>query len=120
CQNIYDLFPILKDRADQLGTNLSGGEQQMLAIGRALMSDPKVILFDELSLGLAPVIIKDIYEKVREINAKGIAVVLVEQDIKRSLKACNRAYVLQEGRMTMEGNPENLTDADIKQAYFEV
>ena len=117
-QKIYDLFPILGKRASQLGTNLSGGEQQMLAIGRALMSEPTLILFDEISLGLAPLIIKNIYEKVREINTKGITVVLVEQDIKRSLKASSLTYIFQEGRMVLSGDPAKLTEDEVKKAYF--
>lgn len=118
CQKIYKLFPILDERSDQLGINLSGGEQQMLAIGRALMSNPKLILFDELSLGLSPLIISDIYETVKEINKQGITVVLVEQDTKRSLKACDRACILKEGRIVLEGDPATLTEKMVKQAYF--
>lgn len=115
---VHDLFPILKERSVQMGQNLSGGEQQMLAIGRALMSEPKLILFDEISLGLAPVVIKDIYEKVGEINNKGITIVLVEQDIQRSLKAAHTAYVLLEGKVVLEGAPETLTEEEVKKAYF--
>lgn len=118
CKKIFSLFPILKERADQLGTNLSGGEQQMLAIGRALMSNPQLILFDEISLGLSPLIIRDIYEKVKEINDEGITVVLVEQDIKRSLKASEWTYVLAEGRVVLQGRPERLTETQIRNAYF--
>lgn len=118
CRKIFKLFPILEERQDQFGTNLSGGEQQMLAIGRALMSQPKILLFDEISLGLSPLIIKNIYEKVKEINSAGITVILVEQDIKRSLKVCDRAYVMQEGRMVLQGPPESLSKEAVKQAYF--
>ncbi|MFC1577976.1 ABC transporter ATP-binding protein [Thermodesulfobacteriota bacterium] len=120
CQKIYNLFPILGERANQLGTNLSGGEQQLLAIGRALMSEPKLILFDEISLGLAPLIIKDIYEKIKEINREGISVVLVEQDIKRSLKASSWTYIFQEGRIALSGDPAVLTEEEVKKAYFGV
>lgn len=120
CQKIYNLFPILGERTAQLGTNLSGGEQQMLAIGRALMSEPKLILFDEISLGLAPLIIKDIYEKVKEINQEGITVVLVEQDIKRSLKASSWTYIFQEGHIALSGDPAVLTEEEVKKAYFGV
>jgi len=120
CQKIYNLFPILGERANQLGTNLSGGEQQILAIGRALMSEPKLILFDEISLGLAPLIIKDIYEKIKEINREGISVVLVEQDIKRSLKASSWTYIFQEGRIALSGDPAVLTEEEVKKAYFGV
>lgn len=117
-EKIYTLFPILADRINQLGTDLSGGEQQMLAIGRALMGSPKMILFDEISLGLAPLVIKDIYEKVKEINQEGIAVVLVEQDIKRSLKASSMTYIFLEGRMVLSGDPAQLTEEEVKKAYF--
>ena len=120
CQKIYELFPILGERANQLGTNLSGGEQQMLAIGRALMSEPKLILFDEISQGLAPLIIKDIYEKIKEINREGIAVVLVEQDITRSLKASNWTYIFQKGHIALNGDPTVLTEEEVKKAYFGV
>ncbi len=118
CKKIFSLFPILEERADQLGTNLSGGEQQMLAIGRALMSDPQLILFDEISLGLSPLIIKDIYQKIKDINNEGITVLLVEQDIKRSLKASEWTYVLQEGRVVLQGKPDSLTEVQIRKAYF--
>jgi branched-chain amino acid transport system ATP-binding protein len=117
-QKIYNLFPILAERANQLGTNLSGGEQQMLAIGRALMSEPTLILFDEISLGLAPLIIKNIYDKVRDINREGITVVLVEQDIKRSLKASSHTFIFQEGHMVLSGYPAVLTEEEVKKAYF--
>jgi branched-chain amino acid transport system ATP-binding protein len=115
---ILKLFPILEQRANQMGTNLSGGEQQMLAIGRALMSEPSLILFDEISLGLAPLIIKSIYEKVRDINKEGITIVLVEQDIKRSLKACSMAYIMLEGKLVLSGNPGDLTEEQVRKAYF--
>lgn len=118
CRKIFQLFPILEERQDQLGTNLSGGEQQMLAIGRALMSDPTIILFDEISLGLSPIIIKSIYEKIKQINEAGITVILVEQDIKRSLKVCDWACVMQEGRMVLEGEPKSISEDQVKQAYF--
>ncbi len=117
-KKIYELFPILGERCDQFGSNLSGGEQQMLAIGRALMSEPKLLLCDEISLGLAPVIIKDIYDKVHEIHNEGISIVLVEQDIKRSLKACDWAYVFLEGKVVLQGSPEDLTEDAVQKAYF--
>jgi branched-chain amino acid transport system ATP-binding protein len=117
-KKIYDLFPILSDRSDQFGSSLSGGEQQMLAIGRALMSEPKLLLCDEISLGLAPVIIRDIYEKVKEINEDGLAIVLIEQDIKRSLKACDNAYVFLEGNVVLQGTPDELTEEAVTKAYF--
>ncbi len=119
-KRIYDLFPVLEQRKRQLSNTLSGGEQQMLAIGRALMSWPRLILFDEISLGLAPVVIKHIYQRVKQINAEGITVLLVEQDIQRSLKAAHRVYVMQSGRMRLEGRPEDLTQDEIRKAYFGV
>jgi len=115
---IYELFPVLKDRRDQMADTLSGGEQQMLAIGRALMSEPKLILCDEISLGLAPVIIAGIYKRLKQINMEGITIVLVEQDITRSLKAADYAYVLLEGKVVLEGKPGVLTEEQVKKAYF--
>lgn len=115
---VYELFPILKDRTSQMASTLSGGEQQMLAIARALMSDPNLILFDEISLGLAPLIIRSIYQRVREINQEGITAVLVEQDVKRSLKAANTAYVMLEGKVVLRGEPSTLTEEAVKKAYF--
>ncbi len=117
-EKVYELFPILKERASQMANTLSGGEQQMLAIARALMSDPSLILFDEISLGLAPLIIKNIYQKVREINQQGITVVLVEQDVKRSLKAANMAYVVLEGKVVLRGEPSTLSEETVRKAYF--
>ena len=115
---IYELFPVLKDRRDQMADTLSGGEQQMLAVGRALMSAPKLILCDEISLGLAPVIIAGIYKRLKQINAEGITIVLVEQDITRSLKAADYTYILLEGKVVLEGQPEVLTEEQVKKAYF--
>ncbi len=117
-KKIYELFPVLEVRKNQLSSTLSGGEQQMLAIGRALMSWPRLILFDEISLGLAPVVIKQIYQKVKQINAEGITALLVEQDIQRSLKAAHKVYIMQSGRIRLEGRPESLSQEEIKKAYF--
>ncbi len=115
---IFHLFPRLKERSSVMGTNLSGGEQQMLAIGRALMSHPRLIMFDEISLGLSPLIVKTLYESVKLINQAGVTVVLVEQDVKRSLKTASQAYILQEGRVSLEGDPATFTDDAVKKAYF--
>ena len=115
---IYELFPILEARHHQMANTLSGGEQQMLAIGRAMMSEPQLILCDEISLGLAPVVIKDIYKRLRQINQDGITIVLVEQDIKRSLKVANRAYIMLEGKVVLKGEPSSLTEEQVKKAYF--
>jgi branched-chain amino acid transport system ATP-binding protein len=118
-RRIYDLFPILEERKDQFSSTLSGGEQQMLAIGRALMSEPRLILFDEISLGLAPMIIKNIYQTVKQINLEGrITALLVEQDIQRSLKAAHKVYIMQSGRIRLEGTPKELSQEDIRRAYF--
>jgi len=115
---IHELFPILKLRHRQMANTLSGGEQQMLAIGRAMMSEPKVILCDEISLGLAPVVIKDIYKRLTQINEEGITIVLVEQDVKRSLKAANRVYIMLEGKVVLTGEAAALTEEAVKKAYF--
>jgi branched-chain amino acid transport system ATP-binding protein len=118
-QRIYGLFPILGERKNQFSSTLSGGEQQMLAIGRALMCEPRLILFDEISLGLAPLVIKNIYQTVRQINLEGkITALLVEQDIQRSLKAAHKVYIMQSGRIRLQGLPKEMTQEDIRRAYF--
>jgi branched-chain amino acid transport system ATP-binding protein len=117
-RQIYNLFPILRPRRNQMGNTLSGGEQQMLAIGRALMSDPKIILCDEISLGLAPLVIKSIYSQLGQLNKDGITIVMVEQDVKRSLKAANRVYVMLEGKIILTGEPSSLSEEEVKKAYF--
>jgi branched-chain amino acid transport system ATP-binding protein len=118
-RKIYELFPILGERKHQFSSTLSGGEQQMLAIGRALMCEPKLILFDEISLGLAPLVIKNIYQTVRQINSEGrITALLVEQDIQRSLKAAHKVYIMQSGRIRLQGIPKELSQEDIRKAYF--
>jgi branched-chain amino acid transport system ATP-binding protein len=117
---VYDLFPVLEARRNQLANTLSGGEQQMLAIGRALMSEPRLILCDEISLGLAPLIIEDIYERLRKIHAQGVTIVLVDQDIGRSLEAAHYAYVMLEGRVALEGEPASLGEEQVRKAYFGV
>lgn len=115
---LYELFPILQSRWNQMANTLSGGEQQMLAIARALMSGPKLLLCDEISLGLAPVIIKDIYKRLKQINEEGLTIVLVEQDIRRSLKAADFAYVMLEGKVVLQGDPLELTEERVRKAYF--
>jgi branched-chain amino acid transport system ATP-binding protein len=117
---IYELFPTLKMHAKRPGTALSGGQQQMVAIGRALMSNPKLLLCDELSLGLAPIIIRDIYAALPAIKAEGTSVLVVEQDTTQALKVANRVYCFQEGRISLEGRPGELTREQITQAYFGV
>jgi len=117
-ENVFQLFPALKGRIGQKGTDLSGGEQQMLSIGRALMSQPHFINFDELSLGLSPLVVKELYKTVKKMNQEGMTVVLVEQDVKRSLKVSDFAYILQEGKITLKGNPRHFTEKTVKKAYF--
>lgn len=115
---VYDLFPILRDRRRSPGTALSGGQQQMVAIGRALMSNPRVLLCDEISLGLAPVVIKDIYKAVPKIKASGASLVVVEQDIVQAMAVADRVYCMMEGRITLSGAPQSLNRASIHDAYF--
>jgi branched-chain amino acid transport system ATP-binding protein len=117
-KSVLDLFPALRGRLHQKGTNLSGGEQQMLAIGRALMSVPSFTIFDEISLGLSPIVVKELYRAIKEVNLKGMTGVIVEQDVNRSLKFSDYAYILQEGRITLEGEPGSFTDEMVKVAYF--
>ncbi|MEM1363888.1 MAG: ABC transporter ATP-binding protein [Pseudomonadota bacterium] len=115
---IYKLFPILEERQDQASTSLSGGQQQMVAIGRALMSNPSLILFDEISLGLAPIIIKDIYAALPGIIGEGMSAVIVEQDITKALSVSSRVYCLQEGRVSLESGSDTVSRDDISRAYF--
>ncbi|MEM1375748.1 MAG: ABC transporter ATP-binding protein [Pseudomonadota bacterium] len=115
---IYKMFPILKERRNNPGTALSGGQQQMVAIGRALMSNPRVLLCDEISLGLAPVVIRDIYKALPIIRESGASVIVVEQDIGQALKVADRVYCMMEGRVTLSGQPTDLQKEDIHNAYF--
>jgi branched-chain amino acid transport system ATP-binding protein len=117
-KKVHDLFPLLDERRHQKSNTLSGGEQQMLAIGRALMSEPSLLLCDEISLGLAPVVIKGIYKQLHLINQEGITIILVEQDVKRSLKIADRAYVMLEGKVALEGKASDLGEEQVKKAYF--
>jgi branched-chain amino acid transport system ATP-binding protein len=115
---VYELFPILRDRKKAPATSLSGGQQQMCAIGRALMSNPEFIMFDEISLGLAPVIIKDIYAALPNVIEGGAGAIIVEQDITRALEVATRVICLQEGSISLEGRPGELDRATISAAYF--
>ncbi len=116
---IYELFPRLCERQTQMAGTLSGGEQQMLAIGRALMSEPKLLLLDEPSLGLAPLLVKSIFQTIRSINQAGVTVVLVEQNARAALKLADRAYVLEVGRIVMEGPAQKLLhDPQVQQSYL--
>jgi len=116
---IYELFPVLKERHKQLGGTLSGGEQQMLAIGRALMSDPKLLLLDEPSLGLAPIMASKIFKTIKEINREGITVLLVEQNARAALKLSSRGYVLQNSRVALQGKGEELlNNEEVRKVYL--
>lgn len=117
---VYELFPILEERRHQPSTTLSGGQQQMVAIGRALMANPELILFDEISLGLAPVIIKSIYDALPQIVSQGMTAMIVEQDISKALSVSSRVYCLQEGRVSLSGETETVSREDITRAYFGV
>lgn len=117
---VYELFPILKERRNVPATALSGGQQQMVAIGRALMSNPDLLLFDEISLGLAPIIIKTIYDALPNIVGDGMTSIIVEQDIAKALSVSDRVYCLQEGRVSLEGNVDSISREDISHAYFGV
>jgi branched-chain amino acid transport system ATP-binding protein len=117
--HVMDLFPRLRERVGQMGGTLSGGEQQMLAIGRALMSNPRLLLLDEPSMGLAPMLIAQIFEIITKINSEGISVLLVEQNATQALKAANRAYVLETGYVTKTGSGHDLLhDPSIRAAYL--
>lgn len=118
-ERVYNYFPVLKERKNQISSTLSGGEQQMLAIGRALMGSPKLILLDEPSLGLAPLIVKDIFDIIKEIREDGTTVLLVEQNALQTLKIADYAYVLEVGRINMEGKAEDLIeDPHLIEAYL--
>ena len=115
---VFDYFPVLKNRQDQLANTLSGGEQQMLAVGRALMSDPKLIMFDEPSLGLAPKLVLTIFDIVKKINSEGKTVILIEQNVQHSLSICDHAYVLENGSVALEGGKDLLENEHVKEAYM--
>ena len=115
---VYSAFPLVADRRDRLGVNLSGGEQQAAAIGRALMSNPRLLLLDEVSLGLAPVVVEQIYAALPAITAQGTTVLVVEQDVNQALKVADRVQCLLEGRTVLEGTPSTLTRDQVASAYF--
>jgi branched-chain amino acid transport system ATP-binding protein len=116
--SVYRLFPMLAERRHSPSTTLSGGQQQMVAIGRSLMSNPRILLCDELSLGLAPIVIRDIYAALADIKTRGTSVVLVEQDLVHAMSVADRAYCFQEGRVSLSGRPAELTRDEIHAAYF--
>jgi branched-chain amino acid transport system ATP-binding protein len=118
---VFTLFPILKERQSQMGGTLSGGEQQMLAIGRALMSRPKMLLMDEPSMGIAPILVLRIFDAVRELNREGMTVLLVEQNARQALKLAHRGYVLENGRIVMTDDAAKLAESDeVRKAYLGV
>ena len=118
-EDVFEKFPRLKERQSQLAGTLSGGEQQMLAVGRALMSDPRIILMDEPSMGLSPLLVKEIFAIIKEVNRQGITVLLVEQNAKMALKVANRAYVLETGKIKLSGDAKELLKNDeVKKAYL--
>lgn len=116
---VYKLFPRLKERSWQLGGTLSGGEQQMLAVGRALMSRPKLMMMDEPSLGLAPIVVKDIFRIIKEINNEGVTILLIEQNANMALQIADMAYVMETGAITLSGKGKDLLlDENVKKAYL--
>lgn len=118
-RKVADLFPVLEKRKNQKAGTLSGGERQMLAIGRALMGIPKLLLLDEPSLGLAPIVINDIYRAIERLRAEGLSILLIEQNASKSLKLADRGYVMELGKMILTGSSEELTkDEQVKKAYF--
>lgn len=118
-KKMFELFPILEERQKQEAGTLSGGQQQMLALARGLMGLPKLLIMDEPSLGLAPVLVKQIFDKVKEINEQGTTILLVEQNVVQTLNLCHRAYVLENGRIILQGTgKELLNDAHVKEAYL--
>jgi branched-chain amino acid transport system ATP-binding protein len=118
-QRVFEIFPILADRQKQVAGTMSGGQQQMLAIGRALMGLPHLLIFDEPSLGLAPIVVENIFDVVRTVNQSGVTVLLVEQNVHAALELANRAYIIEQGRVVGEGTgSELLTDDNVRQAYL--
>jgi branched-chain amino acid transport system ATP-binding protein len=118
-QRVFDLFPLLLERKDQLAGTLSGGEQQMLAMGRGLMAIPKLLMLDEPSLGLAPIMVKTIFEAISKINQAGTTILLVEQDVKKSLSLARRGYVMENGKITLQGEAQELlANEHLKKAYL--
>jgi branched-chain amino acid transport system ATP-binding protein len=118
-KEVYEHFPILNERKRQIAKTLSGGEQQMLAIGRGLMADPKLMLIDEMSLGLAPIVIDELFKALERIKGKGITILFVEQNVKRTLEQADRAYILETGRVVLSGTAADLREEDqVKKAYF--
>jgi len=116
--DVFNKFPILKERKKELALSLSGGEQQMLSIGRALIQDPELLLLDEPSLGLAPKVMKEVFEKILAINKEGISIIIVEQNAKKATEIAHRTYIMENGKIVLEGGKEILEDERIKNIYF--
>lgn len=119
-ERVYQLFPILKEKRKVPGTALSGGQQQMVAIGRALMSNPELLICDEISLGLAPIVIKEIYDALGKITQSGLTAIVVEQDVGMAKRVSSRLYCFQEGRVSLQGKSDQVTHDEISRAYFGV
>ncbi len=120
-EKVYEHFPLLKERRKQTAKTLSGGEQQMLVIGRGLMADPKMMLIDEMSLGLAPIVINELFRALKEIRERGITILFVEQNVRRTLQEADRAYILETGRVVLSGVSSDLREEDqVRKAYFGV
>lgn len=118
-ERVYTLFPLLKSRKNQQARTLSGGEQQMMVIGRGLMSNPKLMLLDEMSLGLAPVVLNELYKALREIRERGITILFVEQNVRRSLHEADRAYIMESGKVVLSGDVTELREEEkVRKAYF--
>jgi branched-chain amino acid transport system ATP-binding protein len=118
-ESVYEHFPILKEKKNQAGGELSGGQQQMLAVGRALMADPKILLMDEPSIGLSPILVAEVGKIIRDINRRGISILLVEQNARMALRLASRAYILENGRIALTGKCEDLVDNDeVKRLYL--
>jgi branched-chain amino acid transport system ATP-binding protein len=116
---VYELFPRMKERRKQAAGTMSGGEQQMCAIGRGLMALPKVLMFDEPSLGLSPILVQEVFQIAKRINKEGVTVLLVEQNVRQTLAMCDRAYVLENGRVVLQGTgKEMMDDPHVKEAYL--
>jgi len=117
-EDVFEKFPFLKEKQNDYAFTLSGGEQQMLAIGRALIQDPELLLLDEPSLGLSPKVQKEIFEKIKEINKEGVSIVMVEQNAKKAVEIADKTYVLEDGKIALKGGKEILEDKRIKEIYF--
>lgn len=118
-EKIFTMFPVLKENQDRIASTFSGGEQQMLAIGRALMSDPEILLIDEMSLGLAPIVISELFSKIKDLNKQGMSILLIEQNARQALRIADRAYVLENGKISLEGTGQELLhDEKVKEAYL--